>query len=270
METLADLVAAGRERDGVAIDAPGRSAPYTYRTLCTNAWKAGNLLGHYTHPGGAVAVVVGPKGGSELDGGESDGDEPDGGEHSEGVVDAADPVLAALGGTLVGATVTLTPDPPVTADALVRPAGPRWREQYPAEPGCSTLAYGGPPDSAGPEQFEAALWSENPLAPPEPVEPATPAVRAGGETRTHGDLLDAAATVVSEHDLDASSRVALAGDLREPAVLVAGVLAPLSVGATILLAAAGGRLSGDSPADDRTLSAADPALVVDGSQCRKY
>jgi hypothetical protein len=77
MDTVADLVAAGRERDGVAIDAPNRATPYSYGEFCTNTWKAGNLLGHYTHPGG----------------------------------------------TLVGATVDLSPDPPVDADTLVRLTG---------------------------------------------------------------------------------------------------------------------------------------------------
>ena len=270
MDTIADLISAGRERDGVAIDAPGRSAPYTYRELCTNVWKAGNLLGHYTHPGGTVAVVVGPKGGSEPDGGKPDRDEPDGGEHSEGAVDAADPILAVLGATLVGATGALTPTLPVEADALVRPAGPRWREQYPAEPGCSVLAYGGPPNTPSVEHFEAALWSENPIEPPEHVAPATPAVRAGSDTRTHAELLDAATAVADRHSLDGSSRVVLAGDLCEPSVLVAGVLAPLSVGATILLGESVARPGGGALADGPALSTEDPTLVVDGSQCRKY
>jgi hypothetical protein len=37
METIAALLRAGREREGVAIDAAGHSAPYSYREFCTNA-----------------------------------------------------------------------------------------------------------------------------------------------------------------------------------------------------------------------------------------
>ncbi len=235
MDTVADLVAAGRERDGVAIDAPNRATPYSYGEFCTNTWKAGNLLGHYTHPGGRVAVMVGPK---------------TGGVDRTGAVDAGDPVLATLGGTLVGATVDLSPDSPVDADALVRPAGAAWREAYPAAPGCSVLAYGGGSDTAAVEGFEAALWSENPVAPPERVDRGTPAVHTTAGTHSHGDLVDAAADVVDRHGLDGSSEVLLAGDLRERAVLVAGVLAPLSVGGTVLL---------DDPPDA-------VALVADGER----
>jgi hypothetical protein len=255
METIADLVAAGREREGVAIDAPDRSAPYSYRELCTNTWKAGNLLGHYTHPGGHVAVVVGPKdsaAGADQSGGDGPAAPPD----RAGTIDSADPLLAALGGTLVGATVTLTPGGPVAADALVRPAGEHWREQYPAEPGCAVLAYGGPPEPSSVEGFEAALWSENPIEPPEHVEATTPALRTADGTHTHGDLLDGAAEAVDRHRLDGSSRVALAGDLRESDVLV-GVLASLSVGATLVV--------GES-----TAGAGDDVTVVpEGSEGRK-
>jgi hypothetical protein len=245
MATIASLVETGRERDGVAIDAPDRSAPYSYGELCTNTWKAGNLLGHYTHRGGRVAVVVGPK--------DADGPDP---VDREGHVDSADPVLAALGGTLVGTTVTLTPESPVDADVLVRPAGEAWAGQYPAQPGCAVLAYGGPPEPSSVEGFEAALWSENPIAPPESVDSTTPALDAAAATHSHGDLLDRAARVVDRHNLDGTSRVLLSGDLRDPDTLVAGVLAPLSAGSTIVL---GG-----------TDAVEDVALTVDGSEGRKY
>lgn len=271
MRTLADLVATGRKRDDtVAIDAVGRTAPYTYRTLCTNAWKAGNLLGHYTYPGGSVAVVVGPKAGPAS--AENTTTAPEGRHHtdslhplaaSEGRVDAADPLLAVIGGALVGAMVTLSPESPVAADVLVRPAGAEWAERYPATPGCSVLVYGGESAEPSVEQFEAALWSENPIAPPERVDAATPALRTGDGTHTHGDLLEAAATVVDRHGLGEGSRVVLAGDLRELSVLVAGAIAPLSAGATIQLGESADS-AGDSGSTDGTdPSREKPTLVVD-------
>jgi len=252
-KTIAALVGAGREREGVAIDAADRSGPYSYREFCTNTWKAGNLLGHYTHPGGSVTVVPGPKESSNS-GGVAGSSGP--AAAAEGSIDSADPVLAALGGALLGTTVELTAETPVGTDALVRPAGAAWGERYPAQAGCAVLAYGGPPGPSSVEHFEAALWSENPVEPPESVERATPAVRAGGETHSHGDLLDGAAAAVDRHDLDGESRVLLAGDLRDPGVLVAGVLAPLSVGATIVLGS--------------DTAAGDADVLVDESEGRKY
>jgi hypothetical protein len=223
MNTLADLVAAGRERDGTAIDAHGRTAPYSYRDLCTNVWKTANLVGHYgTHPGSEVAVVPGPKEVTQPDW-----------PADAGRLDSADPVLAVLGAALRTATVTMTPAQPVQARTLVVPAG--WHEVFDTAPQCSVLAYGGPPADPAAVHFEAELWSENPTEPPEQVDPDTPALRAE-ETYTHGDLVTAAERVVERHGLGASSHVGLVADLRTPGALVAGVLAPLSVGATVVLA----------------------------------
>lgn len=218
METLKDLVVAGRERDGTAIDVLDRTTPYSYGDFCTNAWKTGNLLGHYgTHAGSTVAVAVGPK----------DGDR-------EGYVDADDPLLAVLGTTLVGATANVTPNPPVESGVLVVPAG--WQDRYDPAPGCSVLAYGGPPEAADVAHFEAERWSENPVEPPERVDPDTDALQFGMETYTHGELVTATARVVDQYGLDETSTVGLAGSVIEPGGFVAGVLAGLSVGATILVA----------------------------------
>jgi hypothetical protein len=197
MDTIAALVRAGREREGVAIEVADRSAPYSYRELCTNVWKAGNLLGHYTHPGGSVAVVPGPKrpddgpdlrepresGESEAPGGSGEsGDKST--QHAETgrerSIDCADPVLAVLGGTLVGTRVTLTPETPVGADTVVRPAGAGARALPGAAGGVRCWPYGGPPEPSSVEHFEAALWSENPVEPPESVGQETP---GGGHRR---------------------------------------------------------------------------------------
>jgi len=239
METLADLVAAGRERDGTAVEVAGRTTPYSYREFCTNVWKAANLLGHYgVHPGGDVAVVPGRK---EA--------ESDGWPEQRGFVDSADPLLALLGGTLPGATVTATPDQPVESRALVLPAG--WWAQYETTPRCSALAYGGPPEDPQLAHFEAERWSENPTKPPEQVDPATPALRVDGATHSHGELLAAATTVTDRHGLDEASRVGLTAPVDAPAALVAGVLAPLSVGGTVVLAP-----------DAAALDSADVTLAV--------
>jgi hypothetical protein len=266
-ETLKELIAAAKDREGTVLDAAERSAPYSYREFATNCFKAGNLLGHYgVHPGAAVTVAVGPKeapGDSGADDGEtSDGETSDGGsgEDAIGFLGAAEPLLAILGGASVGATVDVTPAEPVESRALVAPA---WRSSETA-PRCSTLAYGGPPEDPAVAHFEAELWSENPTAPPEHVDPEDPALRADGESYSHETLLAVAGDVVADHGLDDTSQVMLSAKLTDPGALVAGVLAPLSVGATVVLpdgADDGGQTEGTEPVlwvleegreDDRT------------------
>ena len=257
--TLKELIADAKKREGTVLDAAGRSAPYSYREFATNCYKAGNLLGHYgVHPGATVTVAVGPKeapGDSGADDGEtndgetSDGETSDGGsgEDAIGFLGAAEPLLAILGGASIGATVDVTPAAPVESRALVAPA---WRSSETA-PRCSTLAYGGPPEDPAVAHFEAELWSENPTAPPEHVDPEDPALRADGETFTHETLLAVAENVVADHGLDDTSQVMLSARLIDPGALVAGVLAPLSVGATVVLpdgADDGGQTEGTEPA----------------------
>ena len=265
--TLKELVAAAKDREGTVLDAAERSAPYSYREFATNCFKAGNLLGHYgVHPGATVTVAVGPKeapGDSGADdGGTSDGETSDGasGEDAIGFLGAAEPLLAILGAASVGATADVTPMEPIESRALIAPA---WRSSETA-PRCSTLAYGGPPEDPTVAHFEAELWSENPTAPPEHVDPEDPALRADGETFTHETLLAVAENVVADHGLDDTSQVMLSARLTEPGALIAGVLAPLSVGATVVLpdgADDGGQTESTEPAlwvleegreDDRT------------------
>jgi hypothetical protein len=222
METIADLVATAEDREGTVIDAPDRAVAYSYPEFAANSFRAGNLLGHYgVHPGSTVTVAVGPK------------EQPRkaAGDGLSGVPDAAESLLAILGGGSIGAVVDVTPDPPIDSRALVAPA---WWDCE-TTPRCSHLAYGGPPTEATVAHFEAELWSENAVRPPETVDAAAPALRADGETDTHEELLSTATAVIEEFGLDGSSRVALSAPLTEPGAIVAGVLAPIAAGATILL-----------------------------------
>lgn len=261
MNTISELLATVREREGTFIEVAGRSAPYTTREFCTNCWKVGNLLGHYgVHPGSDVAVVFGPKSGegTESDEGTEFGEETNT-PVREGTIDSADSLLAVVGATLIRARANLTPETPVDARALVRPAGERWRNRYPTTARCSTLAYGGPPTQSAVIHFEAKLWSQNPTPPPEQVDSAMPALGADGNTYTHGQLLTATERVIDEYGLDASARVAfpaspsdpksLRADFREPGAFVAGVLVPLYCGGTLVL----GSL------DDATITVGDGA-----------
>ncbi|MFW6435014.1 MAG: hypothetical protein ACOCY1_01395 [Halovenus sp.] len=226
MATLKTLVADSREFEGSVIQIPNRKTPYTYRDFAPNVWKSGNLFGHYgVHPGAEVTVVAGPK--------EQTGD-------SEGRpdrIDSADPIFAILGATLVGATVRLQPVEPVDSRALVCPAA--WVDRYETTPSCSVIAYGGPPDDAAVAHFETEMWSENPTEPPEPVGADDPALRTGDGTYSHENLLEVATALAGEYHLGSDDRIVLDAALTEPGALVAGVLTPLSIGATLTLA--GGR-----------------------------
>lgn len=251
METLADLVSRGRDREGTALDAPGRATPYTYGAFCSSARKAGNLLRHYgVRPGSRVAVVVGPK-------------EPDPDDSPGRLGTAADPLLAVLGGEAAGATVVLESDVPVEASALVAPAD--WLDRYEVAPGCSRLAYGPPPDDPDVAHFERESWSENPVEPPVAVAPDDPAVSVGDGTYAHAEVLDVASNVARDYGLDVEDAVVLDAPLDSFGVLAAGVVAPLSVGATVRLGGAG---DGDDAAyvvrrdEDGTGRGLDPGSVT--------
>jgi len=222
MATLKTLVADSREFEGPVVQIPTRKTPYTYSDFAPNVWKSGNLLGHYgVHPGAEVTVLAGPKEGDAA------------GEVSDRI-DSADPIFAILGATLVGATVRLQPVEPVGSRALVCPAA--WVDRYDTEPSCSIIAYGGPPDGASTVHFETEMWSENPIEPPESVEADDAAVRTADGTYSHENLLDVATAIAGEYGLGADDRVILDAPLTEPGALVAGVLTPLSVGATVTVA----------------------------------
>lgn len=239
MDTVADVVAAGRDREGVVVDAPERTAEYTYREFSTNAWKAGNLLRHYGVRGGApMTVIVGPK-------------EPTADDRPGWLGAAADPLLALLGGATLGAVVDLTPADPIEGRAVVLPNA--WLDRYEVAPGCSRVAYGGPPETSGVAHFERELWSENPIEPPDPVAPDDSLLRIDGTEYTHAEIRDAARRVADERDIDAGDRVAIDAPLSSAGAVAAGVVGPLSVGATILLG------TGDSLPEDVAYVVGDAA-----------
>jgi hypothetical protein len=248
METLADLVAAGRNREGPVVDAPERNAPYTYGEFSTNAWKAGNLLRHYgVRAGARLGLVIGPKH-PEPD------DEP-------GWLGATpDPLLALLGGACLGARVVLSPPQPVEARAFVCPDA--WLDRYDVSPGCSQLAYGGPPETTGVAHFERELWSENPIEPPDPVAADDPFLDIDGATKTQGELISVGESLAATHELDSGDRIALDAPLTSAGAIAAGVVAPLAVGATIVV---GSDVAGDVcytvTGDSRDGATVDPASV---------
>lgn len=242
MDTLKSLVAAGRDRDGVAIDGPSRPAPYRYLDFCTDVWKAGNLYSHYgVQHGGTVAVV--PRGLPTADVDMRDHPTADSHSHATAIV-----LLGILGGAVVGSRVLVPTANPVDAGVILAHV-----EDLPAVDtvGQSTLlAYGGDSEEAAVERFESGLWSENPVEPPETVAPEDGFLVRDGDDLTHGELVRAAAAVADEYGVDGNASVDLAAPPIDAGAVLAGIVMPLFVGATIYLGAGQDRHAGTDSSHD--------------------
>lgn len=205
MDTLGDLVARERRSDDPALAVPD-SGGYDYHRLCTTAWKTGNFLRHLgVREGVTVAIHTTP---------------------------AAQPTLGFLGATLLGASVRF--DPPTRTDARVVLAPSESVSEYELPPGGQYVAYG--EDVADPtvSHFERDVWSENPVFPETPLPPETVAL-TGERDVSHADLLAAADAVVAEWTLESNDSVAVRAPLSNPRTVAGGIVAPLLVGAEIVL-----------------------------------
>ena len=210
MDVLGDLVARDRRSDQplVRFD-EGPSGAYTAHKFCTDAWKSASLFRyHGLGPGRTVAV-------------------------------ADDPVPPALlsffGGALLGASVRI--GSPESVDARLVVADTADLESVTVPPGTKRIAYHGPPDDPDVVHFERDIWSENPTMPPDGPDPDDPVLVTEGTTYTHATLLDAAEEVAADANLGADDVVAIRDSLADPGTVVAGVLAPLLAGGSILLPA---------------------------------
>lgn len=208
MDTLGELVARERRGREPALRAGTDANPrYDYHQFCTTAHKTGNFLSHRgVHVGSTVAIV---------------------GEESGA------PLLSLFGTALLGARVRF--DPPREADTRMLVAPAETVGEYDLPPGASRIAYGGESSDPQVEAFGESVWSENPHCPTPPeTDRNTPALVTADRTYTHGALLDATERVVERWDLNADDRVAIRAPLARAETVVAGVLAPLSVGGTVV------------------------------------
>ncbi|WP_144919857.1 acyl-CoA synthetase family protein [Halorubrum salsamenti] len=223
MDVVGDLLARDRRsRDTALVTADGRER--TYRDLITNAYKAANVLRYLGAREGSTVAV-----------------DPTPGLHT---------TLAFLGAAGMGAPVRFAPAAGIErGDRVVLVSIEDEAATEPA-PGTNLAAFGGPPDRPETTHWEQELWSENPGMPPSAVGPDDPVVRAAAGEVTHRALLAAAASAAERHGIDAETRVVLRSDLSDPRALAAGVVAPLSVGGTIVLTERGsGRENGESRGD---------------------
>ena len=223
MDLLGDAVRRERRSEAPAIRAPAVGREYDYRRFCTTAWKVGNFLRHLGVRRGAGVGVA---------------DEP-----------RPEPVLALYGAALLGGVVRFDPrDPGDAVRALVVPAADLG--DYPASPATKRVAYGEEPAAASVAHFERDVWSENPTEPPDPVAPDDPLLWTPRSTYTHRELLVAAESVVEELSLRPDTVVAVRGRFADPAVVVAGLVAPVLAGGVVALGAADGDVTVGGPDGD--------------------
>jgi len=204
MCVLGDLVGRDRRSDRVALRVVTRDRAVSYRDFCTTAWKAGHALSHLgVHEGARVALAPDP----------------------------APPVVETLfGAALLGAPITFDVD----ADARVV-MGHVDREAELDVDGRKVLVYGGAPAATTTTHWEKVVWSENPAMPPGERSPDDPALIDGERTWSHRDLSTRAETVVDAAGLDDETAVALRASLADPRAVIAGVIAPLLAGGTVVL-----------------------------------
>jgi len=207
-DVLGDLVARDRRTDDPRLRfGTGKADFYTAHKFCTDAWKTANRFRYDgVGPGRTVGI-------------------------------AADPVPPALlsffGAALLGATARF--DPPAETDVRLLVADAADVGDWALPPGSKRVAYNGPPEDPSIAHFERDIWSENPTMPPDEPAPDDPVLATDDETYTHATLLDATARVVDDLGLTADDAVAVRAPLTEPGTVVAGVLAPLAVGAEVFL-----------------------------------
>lgn len=214
MDTIGELVARDRRTREPALRArAGVNLRYDYYQFCTTAHKTGNFFSHHGIREGETVAVVASESGA--------------------------PVLSLFGAALLGGRVRFDPPREVDARALVAPAGAI--EGYELPTGAARLAYDGEVDDPAIESFGESVWSENPFCPTPPgIGSGTPFLASDDGEYTHGELLAATEQVVAESGLGAGDEVAIRAPLSRPGTVVAGVLAPLSVGGTITFPGAEG------------------------------
>lgn len=203
MDTLADVVESLDDPDRPAVRA---ERTHDARETRSRVYRTGNALRHR---------------GVRVDAGVA-------------VLDSPEPAAlhAFLGAALLGAAVEFGPDPVVEARVLAGPTGELGAYDLPR--GGQRVGWGEPPADPSWMHFERDVWSENPAFPEPDATPDTELL-AGW---THGEVVTAAEEVATE--LDEGDAMTVRAPLSHPGTVVAGVVAPLLAGASVVLPPEGG------------------------------
>lgn len=234
MDVVGDLLARDRRsRDVALVTADGRER--TYHDLLTNAYKAANVLRYLgAREGSTVAIDPTPR---------------------------LHTTLAVLGAAGLGAAVRFDPDAGIEAGDRVVLVDVDDEPRTEPSPGTNLAVFGGPPERPATTHWEQELWSENPGMPPSTVGAADPLVRGigGDDDASHREILAAAASVVDEYGVETGTRVVLRSDFSDARVLAAGVVAPLSVGGTVVLSTENGDAVDDRRGDIAVTAGDEPS-----------
>ena len=262
---LGDVVARDRRSDEVAlrVDATGRA--FSYRDFCTTAWKAGHALSHCgVHAGSRVALDPEPVPqplltlfGAACLGARVTFDTA---AESRAIL-----VPAAREGDVVkrpGRKVVVygdAPDDPgvvhwertVWSENPVRPPGERDAEdpvldgaeprsassRIPSDDGEEPRSSGSrsPSDDGEEPRSSGSRIPSDDSAEPRSASNRTQSDDTDGATYTHREVLTAAAHVVDAASISVETSVALRAPLTDPRAVVAGVVAPLAAGGTVVL-----------------------------------
>ncbi|MFB6267881.1 MAG: hypothetical protein ABEI31_09500 [Halodesulfurarchaeum sp.] len=201
METVVDLVETVTVPAGEALIAPDVTHGADF--LRESIYRTGNFLRHCgVHEGAAVRLI--------------DVREPE-------------TVFALLGSGLLGASVSFEPDGRTEPSALIGPTARLGSVSTPT--GCTRVAFGEQPEDPSWAHFDAVVWSENPFFPETDIAGSCPFLARGEVSQRVA--LGAAETVAEQ--LSPEDIVAVRAPLSTPGTVIAGILAPLVAGASILL-----------------------------------
>ncbi|MFC7203501.1 AMP-binding protein [Haloferax namakaokahaiae] len=205
MDVLGDLMARDRRsgRDALRVEATDRTD--TYHDFITTSYKAGNVLRYLgVRKAGHVAL------------------EP---------VALPETLLTFFGAAQLGAVTSFDAD----SEARVTLVDVAREDEFDLPPGQKLATYGGPPKRASTTHWEKEVWSENPAVHPEIVSPDDVVLLADGTEYTHRDLMTTAHELVADYSLGPDDAVALCAPITHPGAVVAGIVAPLLAGGTVVV-----------------------------------
>lgn len=195
-----DLLA---DHAGDVLAAPPRT--YDHHKFLTTVWKTGNFLRSLgVHADSRVAIL--------------DDASPDA-------------ILSFFGATLLDASVRFDPPADVDARVLVGPTDALHDYDLPA--GGQYLGYGTAPSDPSWSYFGRDVWSENPTFPDVEHDSKAVLLKTATDQWSTSTLVDTARAVAEQYDQ--SDTVVLRASFSNPGTIVAGILAPVAAGATILL-----------------------------------
>jgi len=218
MAVVGELLGRDRRTRATALVTPNGSER-TYHDLITNAYKAANVLRYLGAREGSTVSI-----------------DPQPGFHT---------TIAFLGAARLGTAVRFDPATGIDAGDRVVVANVADEAALDPAPGTNLTVFGGPPDRPETTHWETELWSENPGTPPSDVDPDDTVIRDRDGDVSHRTVLALATSLVRDYGIDEETRVVLRASFGEPHAIAAGIVAPLSRGATVVLDRSCGRENGD-------------------------